>query len=229
MRRGIHSKDRAVAVAIAFALLVAFGCGASRQGVGEGEDTSGSHYASSVSTPSTQQTSPQGSQEQVTPERYETLRVGEPAEFKNGLIVTVEGASAMEAPESLKDRIEAGDLLLAVRFGVENANPEGQESQRSFRVSTAQWEALDQNGNPLQTLYYSETSLVAGELPNPNPDYPYAGWQGDLKAGQKRQGSMLFAAMPSTRVRVRFTQPVMNPPLGAWELGPVSGLTQETP
>ena len=99
-------------------------------------------------------------------------------------------------------------------------------AQRSFDVTTARWAALDQNGNPLQTLYPLETSLVAGELPNPDPDYPYMGWQGELEPGQKRQGSMLFAAPPSTKMQVRFTQPVMSAPVGEWELGRVSELPQ---
>jgi hypothetical protein len=206
---------------IAFALVLAAAPGCSQQGSGEGGTTVETYTSSG---PGSQQTSPQVGR--VPPERYEDLGVGESAEFENGLNATIEGASIMEAPESLRDRLEANDLLVAVRFSVENANPEGQAPRRSFRVSTAQWEALDQNGNPLQTLYPSETSLVAGELPNPNPDYPYTGWQGELQPDQKRQGSMLFAASPSTKMRVRFTQPVMSAPLGEWQLGTVSELPQ---
>jgi hypothetical protein len=218
-------KERAKAMIIAFALVfVTSGCGGSQQN--SGGETTVETYTSSVSITGAQRTSPQFDQGQASPERYEDLEVGESAEFKNGLTTTIEGASIMEAPESLRVQLDANELLIAVRFSVENANPEGQEPRRSFRVSTAQWEALDQNGNPLQTLYPSETSLVAGELPNPSPDYPYTGWQGELQPDQKRQGSMLFVASPSTKMRVRFTQPVMSAPLGEWKLGTVSELPQ---
>jgi hypothetical protein len=226
VQRGTCFEYRAKAMIIAFALVfVTSGCGGLQQGSGEGETTIET-YTSSVSVTGAQRTSPRFAQDQTSPERYEDLEVGESAEFKNGLTVTIEGASIMEAPESLRDRLEANELLIAVRFSVENANPEGQDPRRSFRVSTAQWEALDQNGNPLQTLYPSETSLVAGELPNPSPDYPYTGWQGELQPAQELQGSMLFAASPSTKMRVRFTQPVMSAPLGEWKLGTVSELPQ---
>lgn len=155
------------------------------------------------------------------------LEVGESAGFKNGLIVTVESASLMEVPATLRERFDPEDRLVAVRFSVENTNPEGQVPLRSFNVTTALWQARDQNGTPLQTLYPLETSLVAGELPNPSPDYAYMGWQGELRPGQKRQGSILFAASPSTKMRVRFTQPVMGPPpVGEWKLGTVSELPQ---
>jgi hypothetical protein len=155
------------------------------------------------------------------------LEAGEPAEFKNGLIVTVEEAVLTEVPTTLREQIGSEDRLVAVRFSVENVNPEGQAPLRSFNVTTALWQARDQNDAPLRTLYPLETSLVAGELPNPSPDHPYMGWQGELTPGQKRQGSILFAASPSTKMRVRFTQPVMGPPpVGEWKLGTVSELPQ---
>jgi hypothetical protein len=220
-----YFKDRAKAKMIVFALVttlaVAVGCGGMQQDPGEAKNTS-EPYASSA--PDTQQASPQDGRDQAPIERYEDLEMGESAEFENGLTATLEEASVMDVPESLSDLLEVNDLLVAVRFSVENANPEGQTSRRSFDVTTARWEALDQNGNPLQTLYPVETSLIVGELPNPDPDYPYMGWQGELRPGQKRQGSMLFAAPPSTKMRVRFTQPVMSAPFGEWELGRVSQL-----
>jgi hypothetical protein len=85
---------------------------------------------------------------------------------------------------------------------------------RSFNVTTALWQGLDQNSNPLQMLHSLQTTLIAGELPNPSPDYPYMGWQGELRPGQERRGTVLFATPPSTKkMRVRFTQPVMSPPV----------------
>jgi hypothetical protein len=229
MQRGICFKNQAKAIMTMFVLMAIFvggvGCSSSQQSAGEGENALES-YTSTASTPSTQQTSTQGNQGQVLPERYDGLKMGEAAEFKNGLTVTLEGASVIDVPGSLSDSVDANDVLVAVRFNIENTNPEGQMPLRLFRISTAQWEAIDQNSNPLQTLYSSETSLIAGELPNPTPNYPYMGWQGELRPEQQRQGSMLFAALPSTRMRVRFTQPVMNPPLGEWELGTISELLQ---
>ncbi len=168
-------------------------------------------------------------EERAPQERYEGLEVGESAEFENGLILTVEGASLVqEIPVTLREQLEPDDRLVAMRFSVENANPEGQVPSRTFNVTTALWLAYDQGGNTLRTLYPLETSLAAGELPNPNPEYPYLGWQGELRPGQKQQGSMLFAVPPSTtKMRVRFTHPVMGPPpFGEWELGAVSELPQ---
>ena len=148
-----------------------------------------------------------------------------PAQFKNGLIVTLEGASLIRASVAVSERLGPDDYLVAVRFRVENANLQGQTPSRTFNITTALWQALDHNGNVLQTLYPLETSLVAGEQPNPSPDYPYLGWQGELRPGEERQGSMLFAAPLAAQVQVMFTQPVMGPPpLGKWELGPVSEL-----
>lgn len=227
MHGRIYPKDQVRVAMIASALVpvlaIALGCGASQPDFSEGENTSGPS-ASTALAPSTRQAPPRDNQAQAPPERYEDLRTGEIAEFKNGLTVTLEGASIMEVPESLSDRLRANDLLIAVRFSVENTNPQGRMPRRSFRITSAQWEALDESSNPLQTLYLSETSMVAGEPPNPSPDYPYTGWQGELGPEQRRQGSMLFAASPSTKTRVRFTQPVMNPPLAEWDLGTVSAL-----
>lgn len=214
-----------VSALVVSVLSVALGCGASQPSSGEVESTS-EPSTSTVLTTSTQQAPSQDNQAQALPEHYENLKIGESAEFKNGLIVTLEGASVMNAPESLSDRIRANDLLIAVRFSVENTNAAGQIQQRSFRLTTAQWEALDQNSNPLQTLYLSETSIDTGEIPNPSPDFPYMGWQSELGPEQQRQGSILFAASPSTKMRVRFTQPIMNPPLAEWNLGTVSALPQ---
>jgi hypothetical protein len=228
-RIGICFKNEAKATMGALVLMAmfvaSFGCGGSQQGPEEAENTS-EPYTASASNPNIQQTSPQDIQGQASPERYENLAMGEPAEFKNGLIVTLEGASVMDVPESLREQLGPSYLLVPVRFRVENANPEGGRPLRSFRVTTAQWEAFDQNGNPLQTLYPSEMRMIAGELSNPSPDYPYTGWQGELGSEQQRQGSMLFAALPSTKMRVSFTQPVMSAPLGEWELGTVSRLPQ---
>lgn len=225
MPKRAYSKDRARAAMIACALVpvLALGCGASRPDSAQGENTS-EPSAPTALAPSVRQAPPRDNQAQAPPERYDHLKMGETAEFENGLTVTLEGASVMEVPESVSDRVRANDLLIAVRFSVENTNPEGQVPRRSFRVTSAQWEALDASSDPLQTLYLSETSMVAGEPPNPSPDYPYTGWQGELGPEQRRQGSMLFAASPSTKTRVRFTQPVMNPPLAEWDLGTVSAL-----
>ncbi len=76
--------------------------------------------------------------------------------------------------------------------------------------------------HPLQTI------LIAGELPNPSPDYPYMGWQGELRPGQKRRRTVLFAAPPSAakKMQVGFTQPVMSPPVAEREFGTVSEFPQ---
>jgi hypothetical protein len=63
--------------------------------------------------------------------------VGESAEFKNGLVVTLEEASLMQVPVSLREKLGADDRLVAVRFSVENANPEDQASPRSFNRAVA--------------------------------------------------------------------------------------------
>jgi hypothetical protein len=223
--KGIAHNGPARALAVAATLALAFACDGSQQGFREGADIPSEPPATSVSapppTPSTKQTPPRG---EDSPEEHEGLEVGEPAGFENGLVVTVEGASLVQAPSVLEERLEPDDLLVTVRFSAENANPEGRGPLRTFKVTTALWQARDQNGTPLETLYPLETSLVAGELPNPDADYPYLDWQGELRPGQVRQGSVLFVARPATRMRVRFTQPVMNPPIAEWELGRASGL-----
>jgi hypothetical protein len=209
---------------VAVLTAIVLGCGYSEQrGSGERETPSEQPTTSEPASPPP--TQPATRSTPVPPERHEGLKVGEPAEFKNGLIVTVEGATLMQPPVALSERLKPDDYLVAVRFRAENANLEGQTPSHTFNITTALWQALDQDGNALQTLYPLETSLVAGELPNPSPDYPYLGWQGELRRGQERQGSMLFAAPLSAQMRVIFTQPVMGPPpLGKWELGTVSGL-----
>jgi hypothetical protein len=234
MLRRIYPKDLVWVTIAAFAfipvLAILLGCNGPHQEAGKVEtpsEPSTPSVSALPTTPGTQQPPPQGSQGKDPPENYEGLEVGEPAEFKNGLSVTVEGAYLLvQAPSTLEERLEPDDLLVVMYFSVENTNPEGQMPYHTFDVTTALWQARDQNGTPLQTLYPLETSLIAGELPNPRPDYPYLGWQGELGSGQKQQGSMLFVAQPSTKMRVRFTQPVMNPPVGEWELGSVSELPQ---
>ena len=213
-------------LALVAVFVTTFGCSSSQRGSVEGENPS--EPSTSALPPTTQQLPPQGAQGQAPPERYEGLKMGEPAKFKNGLIVTLEEASLMQVPVPLREKLGTDDRLVAVHFSVENANPEDQMSPRSFNITTALWQALDQNGSPLETLYPLETTLIAGELPNPSPDYPYLGWQGQLRPGQKRQGAVLFAIPPSTKkMRVRFTHPVMGPPpVGEWELGTVSELPQ---
>jgi hypothetical protein len=231
MLRRIYRKNLVWVTIVAFAfipvLAILLGCNGSHKEAGKVEtpsEPSTTSVSALPTTPGAQQPPPQGKD---PPENYEGLEVGEPAEFKNGLSVTVEGAYLLvQVPSTLEERLEPGDLLVAMHFSVENTNPEGQMPYHTFDITTALWQARDQNGIPLQTLYPLETSLIAGELPNPRPDYPYLGWQGELGSGQKQQGSMLFVAPRSTKMRVRFTQPVMNPPVGEWELGSVSELSQ---
>lgn len=217
MSREFYPKKLAKTMIIIFVLfVVASGCGGSQQGSREKENNSGPSTLASTLPASTQQSPSQ--------EHYAGLEVGESAEFENGLVATVEGVSLLEVPEALSEQLDPDDRLVDVWFSVENTNLEGQMPLRSFKVTTALWQARDQYGHSLQTLYPLETSLVAGELPNPELDHPYLGWQGELRPGQELQGSILFAAPSSTRMRVRFTQPVMNPPFGEWELGRVSEL-----
>jgi hypothetical protein len=158
--------------------------------------------------------------------------VGEAARFNNGLSVTLEGASILvqEGPAP-PVQVDAGDRLVAVRFDVENANPEDRVSARSFNVTSALWQALDQNGYYLEKVFLPpEMALAVEELPNLSPDYPYLGWQGQLMPGQDRQGTVLFVASPPTKeILVTFTQPVMTPPFAEWELGAVSALPQTLP
>ena len=132
----------------------------------------------------------------------------------------------MQAPAPLP-QLGSDDRLIAIRFNLENETPEGQISTRHFKVTAAQWQSRNQNGDPLNTIYSLEATLEVGKIPNPSPDYPYLGWQGELSPGQRKQGSVLFAVPPSARkIRVRFTQPVMAPPFAEWELGPVAELPQ---
>ena len=227
----IHLQNLAKATIMTYtlvaALMVVLGCGGSQQGSAKEETTSKtSTSASEPLSASTQQLPPESGQNQDLPEHYEGLGVGEPAEFKNGLVVVVEGASLVQAPAPLR-QLDPDDRLVAMRFSLENATPERQSSTRHFKVTAAQWQALDQNGNPLKTIYALESTLEAGEIPNPRPDYPYLGWQGELSPDQRQQGSVLFAAPPSAKeIRARFTQPVMSPPYGEWELGTVDELPQ---
>ena len=218
---------------VATVALALFGCdGSQQQGSGEDENPPGS-TTTSISAPppprAQQAPPPRTTQEgqETSPERYKGLEVGESAKFENGLIVTVEGASLLQAPVELRERLGPDDRLVAMRFSVGNVNLEGQTPSRTFNVTTALWQARDQSDDTLETLYPLETSLVVGKLPNPSPDYPYLGWQGELRPGQERQGSMLFAAPLSTKMRVAFTHPVMgSPPFGEWELGTVLELPQ---
>jgi hypothetical protein len=224
----IHPEDLArtmmTACTLVAMLALVFGCGGSQQSFGKREPTS--EPSTSTSEPlsaSTQQSPSQDSaQNQALPERYQGLEVGEAAKFKNGLVVVAEGASLVQAPLT---QLGSDDRLVAMRFSLENVTPEGQISTRHFKVTAAQWQALNQNGEPLNTIYSLEATLEAGEIPNPSPDYPYLGWQGDLRPGQRQQGSVLFAVPPSARkIKVRFTQPVMSPPFAEWELGTVAEL-----
>jgi hypothetical protein len=209
---------------IACVLVLVFGCGGSQQSFAKRETTSKPSTSASQPLPAgTQQLPSQDSgQNQALPEHYRGLEVGEPAKFKNGLVVVVEGASLVRAP---LPQLGSDDRLVAMRFSLENATPEGQISTRRFKVTAAQWQALNQNGDPLNTIYSLEATLEAGEIPNPSLDYPYLGWQGELGPGQRQQGSVLFAVPPSARkIRARFTQPVMSPPFAEWELGTVAEL-----
>jgi hypothetical protein len=221
-------KAMMVACVLAAMLVLVFGCGGSQQSFAKREATSEpSTSASEPLPPSTQQLPSQDSgQNQALPERYQGLEVGEPAKFKNGLVVVVEGASLVRAPAPLT-QLGSDDRLVAMRFSLENATPEGQISTRHFKITAAQWQALNQNGDSLNTIYSLEATLEAGEISNPSPDYPYLGWQGELSPGQRQQGSVLFAVPPSVRkIRVRFTQPVMSPPYAEWALGTVAELHQ---
>ncbi|MDQ3913285.1 MAG: hypothetical protein M3305_16245 [Actinomycetota bacterium] len=141
----------------------------------------------------------------------------------------LEGASLIQISVPSSQLVTEEDRLVVVRFSVENANPtDGQVPRHTFNITTALWQALGSNGYYLQKIYPVETTLEVGELPNPSPEYPYLGWQGHLEVGQKQQGSVLFVVpLSEKRMRVRFTQPVMAPPVGEWELGAVSELSQE--
>ena len=128
-------------------------------------------------------------------------------------------------------QLGADDRLVAVRFDVENANPEDQTSPRSFNITSALWQALDQNGNYLEKVFLPPgTASVVEKLPNPSPHHPYQGWQGQLMPGQKQQGTVLFVASPFAKeMLVTFTQPIMTPPFAEWELDAVSALPQTPP
>jgi hypothetical protein len=123
------------------------------------------------------------------------------------------------------------DRLVAVRFDVENANPEDRVSARSFNVTSALWQALDQNGYYLEKVFLPpEMASAVEELPNLSSDHPYLGWQGQLMPGQDQKGTVLFVASPSVQeILITFTQPVMMPPFAEWELGAVSDLPQTPP
>ncbi len=208
------------------AALMLAGMLATIPGCGGSEEQSSEEETLPELSPSTQP-SPRTTQASLPSERYEGLETREPAEFENGLTAMVEEAFLAPVPAALSEELEPEDLLLVARFRLENVNPEGQTPSRTFNVTTALWQARDQNGNVLRTLYPLETSLIVGELPYASPDYPYLEWQGELRAGEKRQGSMLFAVPPSAKVWVRFTHPVMGPaPTAEWELGPTSELPQ---
>jgi len=159
------------------------------------------------------------------------LEVGESVQFDNGLIVALKGASLVQGMPVLPLQLGTDDRLVAVRFDVENANLESHTSPRSFNVTSALWQALDQNGNYLEKVFLPpETASVVEKLPNPSPGHPYLGWQGQLQPGQNRQGTVLFVASPSTEeMLVTFTQPIMTPPFAEWELGAVSALPQPPP
>jgi len=219
------------AFALVAGLAVVFGCGGSQQGSAKEESPSEPSTSASMLSTDTRQTSPRDKKGQAPRERYERLEVGESAEFDNDLIVTLKGASLVQVPVSLPPQVGADDRLVAVRFEVENANPESRVSPRSFNVTSALWQALDQNGYYLEKVFLPpETVSAVGELPNPSPDHPYLGWQGQLMPGQKQQGTVLFVAEPFAKeMLVTFTQPVMAPPFAEWELGAISALPQTPP
>ena len=222
----------AAAFALVVGLAVVAGCGGSQQqGSAKEEATTESSTSALTPSPNTRQTPPQNTQGQAPQERYEGLEVGESVQFDNGLIVALKGASLLQEMPVLPLQLGTDDRLVAVRFDVENANLESHTSPRSFNVTSALWQALDQNGNYLEKVFLPpETASVVEKLPNPSPGHPYLGWQGQLQPGQKRQGTVLFVASPSTKeMLVTFTQPIMTPPFAEWELGAVSGLPQTPP
>lgn len=221
----------ATALALVAWLAVVPSCSESQQGSVKEEATTEPSTSTLTPSPNTRQTPPRESQGLAPQERYEGLEVGESAEFDNGLIVTLKGASLVQQIPVPPLQLGADDRLVAVRFEVENANPEDQTYPRSFNVTSALWQALDQNGNYLQKVFLPpETASAVEELPNPSPDHPYLGWQGQLMPGQKQQGTVLFVASPSTEeVLATFTQPVMTPPFAEWELGVVWALPQTSP
>jgi hypothetical protein len=135
------------------------------------------------------------------------------------------GSLRRTSSASLREQLGPDDRLVDVHFGVENVNPEDRTTSYPFKVTIVLWQARDQNENSLRTLHPLERGTATGELPNPNQDYPYLGWQGELRTGQKLEGSILFAA-PSMRMQVWFTQPVMYPPFGEWMLDTLLELPQ---
>jgi hypothetical protein len=219
------------AFALVAGLALVPSCGESQQGSVKEEATTEPPISAPTPSPNTRQTSPRETQGQAPQDRYEGLEVGEPAEFDNGLIVTLKGASLVPEMPVPPPQLGADDRLVAVRFDVENANPEDQISPRSFNVTSALWQALDQNGNYLEKVFLPPgTASAVEKLPNPSPDHPYLGWQGQLMPGRKQQGAVLFVASPSAKeMLVTFTQPIMTPPFAEWELGAVSALPQTPP
>jgi hypothetical protein len=216
------------AFALVAGLAVVLSCGGSQQDSAKEEVSSEPFISAPTPSTNTWQMSRQETYGQDPQEHYEGLKMGEPAKFDNGLIVTLEGASLVQKISVPPLQLGAEDRLIAVRFDVENANPEGQTSPRSFNVTSALWQALDQNGNYLEKVFLPpETASAVGELPNSSPDHPYLGWQGQLMPGQKQQGTVVFVASPSAKeMMVTFTQPIMTPPFAEWELGAVSALPQ---
>lgn len=222
---------RVTAFAIVIGLLVVPGCGGLQQG--STKEEAASDPSTSTTTPSTnpRQMSPRDTQGQASQEHYEGLEVGEPARFDNGLTVTLEGASLLVQVPVPPVQRGTDDRLVAVRFDVVNANPEDRVSARSFNVTSALWQALDQNGYYLEKVFLPpEMASVVDELANPSPEHPYLGWQGQLMPGQDQKGTVLFVASPSVQeILITFTQPVMMPPFAEWELGAVSALPQTPP
>jgi len=186
-----------------------------------------------------------GASEDPSVERYEGLEVGQTAEFSSGIAVTLEAASLMIPPEpqtmggprgevesvsfdlaaQLRQEMREGNRLVNVRFSIENTHRRGVNPSESLEAG--QWEAQDPNGRSLEVAPISG----AMELPNPHPDYPYRGWQGEIMPEQKRQGAIHFVVPEGTELRVRYI-PVLQGAGGAkalaeWDLGNVSKLSQD--
>ncbi len=220
------AKAAAPALALLAGLALWVGCGDTRQGSGREEEPSEASVSAPTPAPDNRQAHPpRDAQGQASIERHEGLRVGEPAEFENGLVVTLESASLMPVPPP---QLGAEEPVVAVHLDVKNANREDTGAVRSFNVTSALWQALNQDGYYLERIYFSKESLDVGDLPNPSSDeHPYLGWQGELRPGQERRGTVLFVVPPSTEgVRATFKQPVMSAPFAEWDLGAVSELPQ---
>lgn len=171
------------------------------------------------------------------------LTVGDPAEFPNGITTTVDRVRSVERPDvpevtigptgreeknrtkeaQIASQMEQNEQLVLLEIASSNTNS-GEPMKKNdgsalFEFNPTQFSAQDSQGYTL--------SKILTQLPESmvSPDYPLSGWQGELRPGQERRGTMVFTA-PADAEFLLLYSPMGVPGGGGfraeWYLGPVS-------